>query len=231
MDVTVILPILLYLIVFIVIVLVVFIIILLRASSTPSTEQSDTEEAKIHADTIIHRAMRQANKILVSAELRGIRSVSESKIQGKVLTDRYEAHLAAVEETMRKEFEANAKETEASYRAFIETLTASMNESLQKNQSVLESKSSIMVAQSQELINRFVEEVQGKVRSQVDAEMAAAKVEIAMYTERRKRILNEKILDIVSDVVRLVVGKTLTKEEHAAMIFKALTEAKKNAGV
>jgi len=231
MDITAVLPILLYLIGFVVLIQVIFIVILLRASSGQSSEQSDTEAAKIHADTIIHRAMRQANKLLVSAELQGIRSVSESKIQGKALTDRYEAHLSAVEETMRKEFEANAKETEASYRAFNETLTASMNESLQKNQSVLESKSSIMVAQSQELISRFVEEIQGRVRSQVDAEMAAAKVEIAMYAERRKRILNEKILDIVSDVVKLVVGKTLSKEDHAAMIFKALTEAKRNAGV
>lgn len=233
METTALLSILVYLIVFVVLVQVAFLILLIRASKTSTMDNDEAREvdaAQGKSYSILHRAMKQANRMLVNAELLGIKSLTKTRMEGRQMTQEYRSHLDAVEEAMKKEFEDNARSTEESYRAFVASLQQTMNNTLSTNQTLLEEKSTILVSQTQELLNRFVSDIHQKVQTQVDAEIAAAREEVEAYKERRKRILNERIIDIVQDVTKETLGKTLSLADQSELVYKALEEAKKEHG-
>lgn len=235
MEVNGVLYILLYLTIFVVIVQGIFLYILIRAVSRKDdpeepvrTGQNAEELTRLRAQSIIHKAIHQANRMLVSAELAGVRVMSEHKLASRELTEHYKKHLDAVEESMGRQFEENAKQAEEKYKTFLSDVQKTINESLTRNQAMMEAKSGIMVSQSQEMISRFIEDVQRKVQAEVDAEMKGAREEIAIYKERRKRVIDERIIDIMEEVLRIALEKKMTLAEQADLVYRALEDAKRD---
>jgi len=58
--------------------------------------------------------------------------------------------------------------------------------------------------------------------------MQKANGEIEEYKIHRRKVLDEKIVDILEEVLRLTIDKKLSLSDQSDFIYKALEEAKKN---
>ncbi len=183
-------------------------------------------QTKERSSSIIHRAFGQANKILVSAELEGIRQLSQEKRSGRELVEALEKHLKVVETTLQDHSSETARKAEDSYKAFIKSTEQSIQAHIEKNDKFLTDRSSAMTAHAQEQLDAFIKDVHGKVSMEVEQALQAARNEIAEYKQRRIQVLDEKIIDVLERTLQVALEKKLSLVEQSELVYKALEEAK-----
>lgn len=225
------LVILLNLLVIVMVLLVVTITLVLRRKREgPQIVMSDDDairEVRDRSSSIIHRAIKQANQILVSAELKGINILATEKLAGSDVAEKFREHLRVVEEALRQQFEVSAKEAEAAYLNYIQSLEQTIRTQVTENQKALAQKADTMVTESQKMLESSIASVQDRVKQEVEAELAKVRDEIFEYRERRMRVIDERIIDLLEDVLRVVLEKKLSLAEHSDLVFQALEEAKR----
>jgi len=224
------LVILLNLLVLVMILLIVVISLLInrRKNPPPVTPQDDiAREVADRSSSIIHRAIKQANQILVSAELKGINILSQQKVSGGDVAEQFREHLRVVEVALRQQFESSAKEAETAYLTYIQSLEATIRAQVAANQKVVAEKADAMVTQSQHMMEASITSVQERVKQEMEGELAKVRSEIADYRERRMRVIDERIIDLLEDVLRVVLEKKLSLSDQSDLVFQALEEAKR----
>jgi hypothetical protein len=88
--------------------------------------------------------------------------------------------------------------------------------------------------QLDEGINKMVVELGGvktelskKLNSMVDSEFSDFKKEMEDYKISRLKVVDEQIVTLVEETVRIALNNNLSKEDHRDIIYRALEEAKK----
>lgn len=227
MDTTALLFLLVVVGVLVIILQLLILVFLSRGRLKLEDEASElVDETKTKSHSIIHRAIAEANRIMVNAELKGIRMLARGKLTGKDLTQQYRENLARIEVALREQFAQSATKAEASYQDFIKLIEATINEQISRNQKLIEEKADQMVRQSQTQVSRLIGDIHAKVKTQVDAEMQAAKNEIAQYKSSRIAVLDERIVDILEEILRVALAKKLSLADQSDLIYKALEQAK-----
>lgn len=203
---------------------------LFRALFTRQNEDKPIDEILAHtkerSSSIIHRAFSQANKILVSAELEGIRQLSQEKRTGHQLVEALEKHLKSVETAMHDHSTETARKAEDSYQDFIKRTEQMIQTHIEKNDQFLTERSTAMTAHAQEQLDAFIKDVHGKVSMEVEQALQAARNEIAEYKQRRIQVLDEKIIDVLERTLQVALEKKLSLVEQSELVYKALEEAK-----
>jgi len=214
-----------------ILVVVLQLVILLTLARKRGATEEDVEgivdETRHKSRSIIHRAIREANRMLITAELRGIRALARGKLTSKELTEQYQKNLANIEEALKAHFVESANKAEASYDTFIKLIEKTMNEQIARNEKLISDKADEMVKASQTQVANMVEDIHQKVKVQVDAEMEAAKNEIAQYKSSRIAVLDERIMDILEELLRIALEKKLSLADQSDLVYKALEEAKR----
>ncbi len=180
------------------------------------------------SSSIIHRAIKQANQILISAELKGINILSSQKLAGGDVAEQFREHLRVVEVALRQQFETSAKEAETAYLTYIQSLEETIRTQVTANQKVVAEKADAMVMQSKHLMEESIASVQERVKQEVETELAKVRGEIADYRERRMRVIDERIIELLEDVLRVVLEKKLSLSEQSDLVYHALEEAKRD---
>ncbi len=204
--------------------------VLFRALFARQNEDKPIDEILAHtkerSSSIIHRAFGQANKILVSAELEGIRQLSQEKRTGHELVEALEKHLKVVETTMQDHSSETARKAEESYKTFIKNTEQTIQAHIEKNDKFLTDRSTAMTTHAQEQLDAFIKDVHGKVSMEVEQALQAARNEIAEYKQRRIQVLDEKIIDVLERTLQVALEKKLSLVEQSELVYKALEEAK-----
>jgi hypothetical protein len=182
-------------------------------------------QAKTHS--IIYKAIQQANKILVAAELKGLQLLSKQKMTSNDLTDHFNQHLAAVEKALEEQLECNAQHAEETYGEFITSAEKAINDHINQNQKMLEEKAAAMIERTESLITKFTADIEAKVKGDVEKELIAASEEIEQYKQNRMRVVDERIVDILEDVLKVALEKKMSLADQSELIYKALEEAKR----
>jgi hypothetical protein len=182
-------------------------------------------QAKTHS--IIHKAIQQANKILVAAELKGLQLLSTQKMSGNELSEHFKAHLDSIEKALEGHLDRSAKEADATYGAFIKSAETSINDHIRQNQKMLEEKAQAMIEKTESLLTNFTADLEAKVKGDVEKELQAATAEIEEYKKNRMRVIDERIVDILEDVLKVALDKKLTLADHSELIYKSLEDAKR----
>jgi hypothetical protein len=207
-------------------ILTLFLVITMRRKPEKPTDTLLREsQAKTHS--IIYKAVQQANKILVAAELKGLQLIGKQKLTGDELTDKFNIHLAAIEKAMQDQLERNAVHAEAVYGEFIQTAEASIHDHINKNQKMLEEKANAMIERTESLLTQFTGDLEAKVKGDVERELAKAAEEIEQYKANRMRVVDERIVDILEEVLRVALDKKMSLADQSELIYKSLEDAKK----
>ncbi len=200
---------------------------IVRQSRKHKVPEELLREGKAKTQTILARAIQQANKILVSAQLKGIQLVAEEKLSGEELSAEFKKHLDEIERILTDHMEQQAKLAEDRYAQFIVTTEQSIADHILHNQKTLEGKAEAMIERTQGLLTNFAGELEAHIKGEVEKEMDTARAELIHYRQQRMRVIDERIIDILEEVLRAVLDKTLTLAEHSELIYKALEEAKR----
>jgi len=207
-------------------ILTLFLVIRMRGHSVKPTDTL-LRESQAKTRSIIYKAVQQANKILVAAELKGLQLIGKQKLTGDELSAQFDAHLAAIEKAMQDQLEQNAQHAEAVYGEFIHSAEGAINDHINKNQKMLEEKANAMIERTESLLTQFTGELESKVKGDVERELAKATEEIEQYKTNRMRIVDERIVDILEQVLRIVLEKKMSLADQSDLIYKALEDAKR----
>ena len=75
-------------------------------------------------------------------------------------------------------------------------------------------------------MTQFTADLESKVKSDVNKELSKVSEEIEVYKQNRMRIIDERVVDILEQVVRVALDKKLSLADQSDLIYKALDEAK-----
>ncbi len=204
----------------------ILVVLLMRHSDDPHRDVL-LEQGKRKTNSLLHRAVQQANKILVAAELKGIKLISQQKMSGSELTREFQTHLASVEKALSDQLVRNAEHAETTYEEFIKGAEKAISEHVAANEKMLSDKSNTMVEKTSEMLGVFTKELEEKVKGDIEKKMVEATNEIEQYKLTRIRVIDERIVDVLEEVLQVVLEKKLSLADQSDLVYKALEQAKR----
>jgi hypothetical protein len=185
------------------------------------------EQGKTRTDSLLHKAVQQANKILATAQLKGIKLISQQRLSGSELTRQFQVHLAAIEKALSDQLIRNTEHAEQTYEEFIQGAEKAIKDHVKANEAMLSEKSNAMVAQTEEMLRQFTRDLEEKVKAEIEKKMGEATGEIEQYKLTRIRVIDERIVDVLEEVLAVVLEKKLTLADQSDLVYKALEQAKR----
>ena len=185
-----------------------------------------TGEAKVKTNEIIQRATADAAKIISEARASGLKFVADEKMSTADFIQKYAQSMQKIEDTFREQINQSAQRADASFATLVTELQKTLEAHMKANEATFAQKTDVIVEKTQELVGKFTAEIQEKIRGQVEAEIAAARKEIAEYRTRRMAIIDERIIDIIEQVMQVVLAKKMSVADQSDLVYKSLDEAK-----
>lgn len=184
--------------------------------------------AEVRSQELLSSASKQANDMMVSAELKSIEFLSQQKVAGQDVIAELKKHIVQMEQSLQGQFDATTKESVDAYSQFIDHVSKTITQYITDADKRLEERGQEMLDKTQKSLETLTASVQELVKKQVEEEMASVKKEIEDYKAKRIRVIDERIIDILEEVLRLTLDKKLSMVDQSDLIYKALEEAKKD---
>ncbi len=190
-------------------------------------EEMIIKQTKEQSAAILGKAVEDANKVLMESQNKGVEILDTQKKSGEAISAQFGQYMATIEQSLKSQLEKNAQEAEGHYGEFLRTVEDSITRQIQRNNAMLEEKSSQMIEKTQALLDSFVADVQGRVRTQIDKELTAVRDEIEQYKLHRMQVIDERIIEMLEDILRVALEKKLSLAEQSELVYRALEEAKR----
>lgn len=190
-------------------------------------EVSFMESAKEKTASLLTDSVKKANRILSNAELRGINIIAREKLDSRKLAAEYEAYIKDLETALKNRFDKSITDAQKSYSQFISELESAMKTKLTENEKTMIAHTDSYITESQTALNSLIKDVHDKVTNQVEKEMIAVRASVEEYRQRRIKIIDENIIEILEKTLRIALGKKMSLTDQSELIYKALEEAKK----
>lgn len=193
-------------------------------------EQLDDEiylKASERTAQLLSSSSKKANKIITNAELRAIKLLAKEKLSSARFVMEYESHVKDLESSLKNRFDKSLADAQGSYDRFINDIEGTMKTKMEENEKNLETRADYFLNQSQSSLNALVSDVHDKVGTQIEKEMVAVRAAVEEYRQRRIKIIDENIIEILEKTLRIALGKKMSLSDQSELIFKALEEAKK----
>ncbi|MDP3735734.1 MAG: hypothetical protein Q8R39_04930 [bacterium] len=214
------------------------------------------EHAESRSNRIIHRALRQARRLFVSAELASIKehareSVRHQKLHalsreevGK-LTERVTAEFSADVAVARKSYEQTLSGVRGELEKILETSRASLTDAVRAHEQFLEGFRRDLTAlregakgvgdqilekyavRAEEELRDLGRSAAALIRERVDEEIREIRSALAGYTEARQRLVDEHIVELVERTAAIALTESLSLAEHSRLVYRALEEARR----
>jgi hypothetical protein len=213
-------------------------------------------DLKARTETIIQNAQSKANDILADAEKKGVAILASEETTGKQLSQDYSTKLAQIEADFKAELTQNAlasvkklddlltqaghamnehisqsdklfDDKTISLRTQIDAVIAKFAQNTQANTKLMEEKSSQMMDETRQLFEKIARQSREDIKKQLEGELTNAKAEIEQYKQSRLATINERIIDMLTDVITITLSKKLTLADQTDLVYQALEEAKK----
>jgi hypothetical protein len=223
-------PLILFLTVFFVVTQIVMLYLVTRQIMTHPQDKSDNDklstESKMRSGQIMHKAMAEANELVAEASQKGLEILAREQMESKNLSAEYAKHLGAVEDTIREHFEKNAIDAENAYNDFIASVGHVVNEHIDKNEKLMAEKAEQMLKEAHESLEKMTKDTEKRVNQEIEHELEASRHEIDEYKLRRIKMIDEHIVNMLEEIIRVALEKKLSLVEQSEFVYKALEEAK-----
>jgi|GEM_PF-4694035 hypothetical protein len=128
---------------------------------------------------------------------------------------------------MREKLRAKISQTEDLYANFLKSLEDNMVLDFNKKQQALDGKVDEFFGKAQEMLGKFLKELETRTQTQVEQEIGSAKKLIEEYKQQRLEVVDENLIAILEKTLNITLGKKLTLSDQTQLIYEALEEAKK----
>ena len=173
------------------------------------------KKAEEEANRILEEARAQAHKIVSDAEIAGLALSETRKKEGESASRAYEASLRDLMHRLEAQLQQSIKQAEESQAKLSTTVV-----------SQLESEGKEARAHMSESIAKIETEYRKRMEEELNAALAAAKTDAEGYAKLRKAAIDEHIVALIGETLRVVLQKNLPKDFHAEFARAALEEAK-----
>lgn len=222
---------LLFLTIFFVLTQFAMLIVFLRSQQKHETDHLGDPElwgkAKTKSEHVIEEAVQKANDIVTQAEKKGVDILASEEQKGASLASDYEAHFKKVEELLKSQFAESAQKAGSAYTDFIKSIEKQVDEHISENQKLLASRTDELIKGAQSALEKTSRDVDARIKDQVEHALDEARNEITEYKKRRMKVVDERIIDMLEDVIKVTLEKKLSLVEQSELVYKALEEAKK----
>lgn len=184
-------------------------------------------QSKLRSDQIIREAIFKANTIVAEAQKKGVKLLSTEENLGQKLSADYESHFRQVEELLKAQFSKSIEKAQSDYQEFIKNTETKINTHVDQHQKDLVTKADELIEFSRQQIAGITRDINLKMSSEMDKIINQTQKDLDVYREVRMRILDEYILNILEDVMRVALEKKLSFADQSELVFKALAQAKK----
>jgi ElaB/YqjD/DUF883 family membrane-anchored ribosome-binding protein len=196
------------------------------------------KEAQTKSAALIEEAVSKATELVTDAEKKSLSHVEESSKSIESLAAQVNKSLesmagdakvklektAGVAENTFKETTANAQTT---YDSFVKEAEASMKSMLSQDRQLLEQKTDQAITETSSMFQTFMKDVTTQVRKELDGEIKKANEAVEVYKTERLQAINEKVIDILEEVLLETLGKKLSLKDEGEFVYQALEQAKK----
>ena len=180
------------------------------------------------SDSIIGKAVSKAQDILSFAQSKRLNLFAAEKLLSNKIIENYRQEIKSLETNLQEKFARNTASADKSYQDFLSDIEHKIKLSLDANQRILDDKATVFIDTAGKSLTDFTAQLENQIKAQIDAEMQKARGEIDEYRIHRQKVMDEKIVDILEEVLALSIDKKLSLADQSDFIYKALEEAKKN---
>ena len=180
------------------------------------------------SDSIIGKAVSKAQDILSFAQSKRLNLFAAEKLLSNKIIENYRQEIKSLETNLQEKFARNTASADKSYQDFLSDIEHKIKLSLDANQRILDDKATVFIDTAGKSPTDFTAQLENQIKAQIDAEMQKARGEIDEYRIHRQKVMDEKIVDILEEVLALSIDKKLSLADQSDFIYKALEEAKKN---
>jgi hypothetical protein len=159
---------------------------------------------KKQKELIEDRARERAFKILEEAKDRSLNILKEARIFAEQNNEKLNKRLDRVSDKQLKSYE----------------------EVLQNISNTVETDALREIEDFRQALQLETLDTQKIVSEKIESQFDAVKKQIEQYREEKMKLVDERVVGIVEDVTRAVIGKNISMDEHAEIIIKALEDAK-----
>lgn len=188
----------------------------------------DLQLARQKANKILERTIKTADKILVNAELIGIKIIARHKLDSRYFAEDFRNRIKLMENNLVKQYSTSLEAVQSSYSAYLKTVEQTAQAHQAQNSKLMEEKIQLLATSSQKAMTDFITEVNTKVRTQIDRELITAREEITQFKKSRMKIIERHLVEILEGIMEKALSKKLNLADHSDLIFQALEQAKKD---
>lgn len=185
-------------------------------------------EAEQRGYEIVSEATKKAEEMVTEAELDSIEMTARERLQSKELLKSYEHKLNQLLHELTENLSqkgAAAEKELALFREHMETLTENKVETT--GDAVTEQLKGYL-EQTQNIMQEFTQKLNEGTSKTLQTELTKVREEVDNYKATQLRALDERIIEIVNQVLSEVAGTSLSVDQHADLIRQALNKAKED---
>ena len=176
-----------------------------QVTESQSSKELMTQEAKKMADQIVASAQAKALAIVNEVSTFSTKSKEEFNLEIKKATQAQMANFESALEEVKNEASATfgniSKEVRNEVVGQIDLLKKAIHDEIESSQA--------------------------KAKAAIDEGYKKVEVQILEYRDLRVKQIDERIMEMVSEIVLKATGKALNFDEHEDLVISALEEAKK----
>lgn len=244
MDPVILLYSIFFLLLLVIFLLLLAIFVLAKRKSDPASQSDLVLLAEGKSQSILARAIKQANRILVSSELKGIRLIAQEKLAGSGLLHEYEARLADLEKHLVEELDKKTTELVGRYERAIGSLEAAIEKELTEQSQLFDKQqatvagaisrqnelwlnsSNQVIEEARASLSKLLSATESQVKVELNGQLEAVNLEIESYKQHRMRIIDERIIDVLQDILNVTLWKKIDLKDQSDLVYRALEEAK-----
>jgi F0F1-type ATP synthase membrane subunit b/b' len=192
-----------------------------------NVDEEALKRSKHKSTEILQDALKKANEILSKAQKEGVEVLASEEKTGKNLIEDYKKHLAEIERNLADALSHTIAAADDSYHEFAEEVGRKVESHLAENEKTLAERADKVVIEAEKTLTEVTSSVQKLVKTEVEHELESVHKEVDEYRRQRMRIIDERIIDMLEEVIKVTLEKKLSLAEQSELVYKALEEAKR----
>ncbi len=177
---------------------------------------------------IENQAHKKASLILQDARNKGIKIISEANVSQDLLKKAFEEELKKVSLDQGKEIKTISEELLKVYQKELTDLKQNNIKIISNISKDIESSTRAELEDFKEILKKETFASQKIVEGKIEQDYQIVEKKLQAYEAERIKKIEDHIYNIIQNVSKEVLGKTLSLQEHEQLVIDALEKAKRN---
>ncbi len=205
---------------------IILLLLYLHEHGTRRKLESETDQflQELHEKgwETLHQSIQKSDDILAEAELEGIKTTAQSRLESKKFETEYSKNLAIALNASKQ----NIATAQAELIRFMQDLQKRSAEFEEAQKLSGQQRINQLFDQIESKLSDFLIQTAEKTTSSIELELKASRQLIDTYKAEQLKLIDENIIAMMERTMSIVLAKKLSLKEHMDLIYEALEKAK-----